>query len=243
MSWLYVANVVVLVVAAWALWERRLTFQSRWDAPITWGIALYGLGAALDSPWPGVAAASYPLTGKYYLPMGFGHICYLAGSVGIKSIYQRLLPDDAIDRFTRRFITIPIAAAAAVMLICLVASPVTSTMSEANLYLVRPDGWLQVYWATFLGTLMALTLVSMYGLTRLRLDDRSVMLNLLIASQVIGTLAALAIGVGVLTNHVEITGLMVWPFVYAGIIGGAVAAVVAWRHRISVLFGDERRSA
>lgn len=238
MGWLYLANVVVLVVAAWAVWERRLTFRSRWDAPITHGIVLYGLGAALDSPWPAVAAASFAWSGKYYLLTGLGHICYLCGSVGIRSIYLRLLPDNAIDRFTRRFIMIPIAAAAAVMLACLIASPVTSTMPQPNLYLVPPDGYLRMYWVTFLGTLTGLAMVSLYGLARLRLDVRSVMINLLIGSQALGMLACLSIGFAVLTDRVQISGFLVWPFVYAGIVGGAVAAVAAWRHRLLVLIGD-----
>ena len=230
------------MVAAWALWERRLTFQSRWDAPITWGIALYGLGAALDSPWPGVAAASFPWTGKYYLLMGLGHICYLSGSIGIKSIYLRFLPDGAAASFTRRFIVIPIAVAATVMAACLLASPITSTMPEANLYLVQPDGWLRVYWTAFLGTLTALALVSMYGLSRLRADARSVMIGLLIASQAVGTLACLTIALGVLTNRITVNGFLVWPFAYAGIVGGAIAAVAAWRHRMSALLGGEARA-
>lgn len=243
MVWLYAANIAVFIIAAWAVWARRLTLQSRWDAPITRGIALYGLGAALDSPWPGMAAASAPWTGKYYLLPALGHICYLSGSVGIRSIYLRLLPDAAIGRFTRRFLVIPIATAAAVMLACLIASPVTSRMPADHLYLVRPDGWLRVYWLAFLGTLMGLALVSLYGLVRLRVDSRSVMVDLLIASQAVGMLGGLAIALGVLADRITITGFMVWPFVYAGIAGGAIAAVAAWRHRMSVLFGDRPGAA
>lgn len=233
MTALYLANVLVLVVVAWALWERRLAFQSKWDAPITWGILLFGMGAALDSPWPGISAASYPLTHKYYLLMALGHICYLSGAaMGIKSIYLRLVPDDAIGPFMTRRILPAVAIASAVMLTSLVASPISSSMPEQHLYLVGPDGWLTLYWLAFLGTLTGLEIVSIFGLLRLRTDPRSVMLNLLIASQVVGTLACLAIGFGVLNNRDDIARTLVWPFAYAGIIGGAIAAVVAWRHRV-----------
>lgn len=237
MAALYLANVAVVVIAAWAIWERRLTFQSQSDSPITYGILLFGLGAALDSPWPGVAAASYPLTGKYYLLMALGHICYLSGAaMGIKATYLRLVPDDAIGPFMRTRIAPLIAVAAILMAGCLVASPVTSTMPAAHLYLVKPDTWLSVYWIIFLGTFIVLELISMFGVNRLRSDPRSVMVNLLLASQFVGTLAILFIAFGILTNRSEIPRILVWPFAYAGIIGGAIAAVVSWRHRVASMF-------
>lgn len=233
---LYVANLAVLFVAAWALWERRLSFASQWDAPITVGIALFGVGAALDSPWPGVAAASAPLTGKFYLLNAFGHICYLLGAaMGIKATYKRLLPDDVLAPFMRTRVMSLVGAAAAVMLMCLTMSPLTSVMPADHLYLVHPDGWLSVYWVVFLGTLTALELISMYGGIRLASDPRSVMVKALVATQVLGILAIGFIGYSVLTGNTEIARMLVWPFAYAGIIGGSVAAVVSWRHRIAQL--------
>ena len=236
MTSIYLANVLAVLVAAWAVWERRLAFRSRWDAPITWGIGLFGVGAALDSPWPDMAAASYPWTGKYFLLNTLGQICYLMGAaMGTKTIFLRLLSDDAIGPFMRRRIYPGIAAVATVMLTCLVASPVSSAMSAAHLYLMKPDGWLTVYWVDFLGGMMAMGVVSIYGLVSLRADPRSVMLNLLIASEVLGLFAIAAIGFGVLTDNDEIVRVLVWPCAYAGIIGGAMAAVYAWRHRIAML--------
>lgn len=236
MSALYLVNILVVVVAAWAVWERRLAFGSRWDAPITWGIALFGAGAALDSPWPGVAAASFPLTGRYYLLMVMAHFCYLAGAaMGIRSVYLRLLPDGAIDGFMRAKMLTPIALASAVMVVCVLASPISTTMPADHLYLVRPDGWMAAYWVAFLGALGALEMVSMYGLNLLRGDQRSAMVGLLIASQAVGTLAIGCIGVAVLSGRGGVAQTLVWPFAYAGIIGGSIAAVVSWRFRVRSL--------
>lgn len=237
MTWLYLANVAVVLVAVWALWERRLTFQSRWDSSITYGIALFGVGAALDSPWPAMARASDPLTGKFYLLMVFGHICYLCGAaMGIRATYQRLLPDAEIGPFMMRRIAPLIATASVVMLACFLCSPITSTMPADHLYLVKPDGWLTGYWIAFLGTLFTLELISMFGANRLRTDPRSVMVTLLVASQAVGSLAILFIAFGVLTGRTEIPRFLVWPFAYAGIVGGAIAAVVSWRYRTSLMF-------
>ena len=105
---------------------RRLSFGSRWDGPITVGVGLYGLAAALDSPWPAMPAASFPVTGTYYVLPALGHVCYLAGTAaGIRSVYIRLLLDEEIDAFMRTRITRVVGVAAVAMLGCLIASPVT----------------------------------------------------------------------------------------------------------------------
>lgn len=233
MSALYLGNIVVVAVAGWAVWERRLTFGSRWDAPITVGIVLFGLGAVLDSPWPAAGAASLPLTGRYYLLMAAGHVCYLLGAaMGIKAAYQRLLSDEAIGPFLRERILAPIAATAVIMAVCIWVSPLSATMTVEHLYLAKPDGPMAVYWIAFLGGLAVLELISLYGASRLRCDPRSVMVNLLMASQAVGTLAIASIAVAVLTGHGAVARILVWPLAYAGIIGGSVAAVVSWRHRV-----------
>jgi hypothetical protein len=73
---LYVANAIAVLSACWALWVRRHSFGSRWDGGITVGVALYGLGSALESPWPSLSAASFPLTGTYNLLPALGNICF-----------------------------------------------------------------------------------------------------------------------------------------------------------------------
>ena len=51
----------------WVVWERRLTFGSRFDLPITIGTVLFGAGVGLTAPWPVVAGFPFPFTGKYFL--------------------------------------------------------------------------------------------------------------------------------------------------------------------------------
>ncbi|MBU3749716.1 MAG: hypothetical protein FGM52_04570 [Mycobacterium sp.] len=239
MGFLYAANLVVLLVAAWAVWARRLTFRSRWDSSITYGIVLFGMGAALDSPWPGVATASYSLTGKYYLLMFVGQVCSLSGgAMGIRDLYQRLLPDNALEPFMRNWIAPMIGAASVVMLICLLSSPVTSTMPAQHLYLVRPDGWLTVYWIAFVGVFFALAVIAMFGANRLRADPRSVTATRQLLCLAVGSLAIVLVGFGIVTHRPEIPLLLVWPCAYAAIIGGAITAVTSWRHRLSSLFSS-----
>lgn len=53
-------NVLAVLVAVWAVWVRRDSLRSRPDAPITIAIALFAVGALLDSAWPALGAASLP---------------------------------------------------------------------------------------------------------------------------------------------------------------------------------------
>lgn len=237
MAALYLANVVVLVVAGWALWERRHSIHSRADAPITIGIALFALGAALDSPWPGVAAASYSLTGKFYLLMALGHISYIVGAgIGIKASFIRLMPDEYIGPFMRARVVPVVVIASTIMLVCITRSPLTSVMSVDHLYFAKPDLWLSGYWVAFIGALIALEGVSIYGGLHLRSDPRSVSVNFLITSQVVGIIGIMAIGFALVSGRWDTVRILVWPLAYAAIIGGAIAAVISWRHRISSMF-------
>lgn len=237
-----VANIVVVLVMAWAVWERRLTFQSRYDFPNTAAVALFGLGAALDSPWPAVSAASHALTGHYYAFMVLGHFCYMAGAaMGIKSVYMRLMPDDAIGPFLRRRIVLPILGAAAIMVISFAASPATSSLSVDHLYLASPDRWLTIYWVVHFGTITWLGIVVSYGVSRLRGDPRSVMLNPMLVSLVLAALAGVVIAVGLVLGHGQDVRIVGWLVVYGSFIGGAVSSALQWRHRVQSLLRPSER--
>lgn len=234
MKILIIANIAAIVVAAWAVWEFRLTtLQSRWDAPKSTALVLFALGALLDSPWRAVSEASFEWTGRFYFFTVLGHICYLtACASGVKYIYLRLLPDAAIGRFVRRRMVPAVVLATAVMVVSFSLSPATASLSADHLYLVRLDGWLAVYWFTFYATLLAILITAMFGVHRLRSDPRSVMLNLLMTSLGLGALSVVASALGLLTDHAESVRLYAWPITYAAIAVGAVAVVIAWRHRV-----------
>lgn len=234
MKILAVANAVAVLVACWAAWELRLTtFASRWDSPKTAALLLFVLAAVLDSPWRLMSEASYSLTGRFFFFTVVGHVCYLAACAsGLKYIYLRLLPDAAIGPLVRKRLVPAVAGAAAAMVIAFTASSRTASLSADHLFLVRPDGWLRLYWLTFYATLTTILLVAMYGLNRLRADPRSVMLKLLLTSLALGALSAVISGWGVLAGHAESVRLFAWPIAYSAIAVGAVAVVLSWRHRV-----------
>lgn len=238
MTTLYLANAVVVAVVAWAVWVRRDTFQSRWDAPITVGAALYGLGAVLDSPWPAISAASHPFTGKYFLLLTLGHISYLAGSaIGLKSVYVRLLPDEELGPFMHTRVYPLVYGAAAIMVVSMVASPVTNVMPVAHPYLTTPDGWLTVYFLTYYLTMAALMGIAIYGGLQLRRDQSSRIVDALIGAAVVGSLACLAALIGVLTGRAGFVAGVAWPVAYAATIAAAVTCAVSWRGREAALRG------
>lgn len=234
MKILIIANLVAVLVAAWATWELRLTtFRSRWDSPKTTALILFILAAVLDSPWRMMSEASVSLTGRFYFFAVIGHVCYLAACAsGLKYIYLRLLPDAAVGPFVRRRLVPAVFLAAAIMVVAFSASPLTSSLSADHLYLVRPDGWLKLYWLTYYGTLTTILAFGMYGLNRLRADPRSVMLNLLLTSLALGASSAVVSGVGLLSGNAQSVRLFAWPLAYAAIAVGAVALVLSWRHRV-----------
>lgn len=239
MTILAIANVVAAFaaasVAAWALWEMRVTsFRSRWDFPKTTSLILFAVAAVLDSPWRVLSEQSFALTGRSYFFAAVGHCCYLAGgAAGLKYVYLRLLPDEAIGPLMRRRLVPLVMIAVAIMAVSFSATPLTVSLSADHLYLVRPDGWLMVYWITFYGALTAMLLAGMYGLNRMRSDPRSVKLEWLLTALGMGVLSAVLSLVGLAVGHLDSVRLFAGPLAYAAIAVGAVAVVLSWRHRLS----------
>lgn len=239
MAVLAVANLIAVSAAAWAVWVRRDSIGSRWDAGITVGVALYGLGSALESPWPKVAAASFALTGTYYLLPVLGNISYLAGTaVGLRSFYIRLLPDDEIGPFMRTWITPVVAVAAAAMLVCAIASPATASMPAPTLYGVPLDGWLRLYFITYFVSATVLLGAAVYGGFRLlrRPASGAVVPLMVIAS--VGGLACLGHLAAILLteNHPAVPALALTGG-YLATTFTALVAGVFWRRRIADLRG------
>lgn len=236
MTTLHFTNALAVLACAWAVWVRRLSFRSRWDAPLTVGVALYAVASALDAPWPAIAAASFPLSGKYYLLNTIGHICFLAGNAaGLKAIFARLLPDDEIGRFMRTQIVPVVAVASTVMLVCVIASPATSAMPADYLYAVPLDGWLRVYFCTFFLTMTATLWMAFFGALRLNEEPprREPALPLL-GTVSIGSLACLGFLAAIHTGMNELI-LKLWPVAYLATTAAALTCAVAWRHRIAAL--------
>lgn len=238
MTLLHAAYLFALAAMAWALWVRRDTIHSRWDSPMTGSVALYALGIALDSPWGWSSAASHPLTGKFYLLNTGAHICILLGAcAGATAISRRLMPDDTQPAFTRTRILAPVCGAAAVMLVCVVASPVTSTMPAESLFLVRPDGWLVGYWLTFFVALSGVNGVIVYGALMLRRPNRSVTHDHLTVALAAGVVACAASFTVLITGQTGVFRAVVWPAGLLAIGVGAVATGISWKHRVAQLRG------
>lgn len=242
LSVLRIAGLAVLLVAAWTVWERRVTLGSRIDSGATVSTALFGVGAALDSPWSQIAAASHPLTGEYYALTMVGHLCYITGAaLGLRSIYRRLLSDDVFDHVMRKWLLPFVAGVVVIMVSSFSASAVTSTMPAVHLYLVHPDGWLTVYFLAHFGTMTLLGAICGYGIYRLRLDPRAVLLNLmLVALLVAAVCGGVGVGWGVITGRIETLRLVAWLLTYAAFVAAGVGSVLQWRHRVQALVQPPR---
>jgi hypothetical protein len=238
---LYVANAIAVLSACWALWVRRHSFGSRWDGGITVGVALYGLGSALESPWPSLSAASFPLTGTYYLLPVLGNICYLAGTaVGLKSCYIRLLPDAEIGRFMRTWIAPVVGVAAAVMLWCAIASPRTSTMPADSLYGLHLDGWLRVYFVTYFLSASMLLWAAVFGGFRLREGPNSGAVVPLMAIAFTGSLACLWHLVAIVSGRDQHAAALLGGYLATTVT--ALACGISWRRRVHAITRPRRDS-
>ena len=236
MTVLHYANALAVLAAGWALWVRRDSFGSRWDGGITVGVALYGLGSVLESPWPAVAAASFPLTGTYYLLPVLGNISYLAGTaVGLKSFYVRLLPDAEIGRFMRTWIAPVLAVAAPVMLVCVLASPATATMPADFLYGVPLDGWLRIYFTTYFLSVTMLLWAAVLGGFRLRGGPKSAAVVPLMVIAMLGSLACLGHLGALLSGHGQLIATAALSGGYLATTVTALVCALSWRRRIAEL--------
>ena len=233
MTALGVANIVLLVFVVWVVWERRLTFGSRFDSPITVGTVLFGAGVGLTSPWPVVAGVPFPFTGKYFALIVVGQFCFLAATAfGIKSVYVRLLSDEAMDPFMRRRIAPLIAVASVALVICFVASSLTLPRPVDQPSFGTLDGWLAASWLTYFGILAVLGLILSYVVARLRRDPRSVMHRALLLSLVPASLSAVVIGYALVSSgHVNVW-IAMWLINYVAFFGTAIAFVTQWRRRV-----------
>ena len=233
---LRILELLVVLVAAWAVWVRRDSLHSRWDSAITVAIALFAVGAMLDSPWPAVAASSFGVTGKHYVLTAVGHILYLAGAtLGLKTVCLRLMSDEAIGALMRRRIMPAVIVAAIIMLVCVFASPATSVMSADSLYQVKPDGWLLTYWAAYFLTMTGLNAVAVYGATVLHRDADAIMVAPLAVATILGTLSCLGFLAAIIAGKTGLVYNLLWPAAYVAMIAGSVACALSWRYRMRAL--------
>ena len=234
MTFLNLANAFAVLAACWSVWVRRQSFGSRWDAGITVGVVMYGIGSALESPWPSIAAMSFPVTGKYYLLPALGNVSYLGGTaVGLSSFFIRLLPDAEIGRFMRTWIAPVVGVAATVMLACVVASPHTSVMPADTLYGLPLDGWLRVYFTTYFLSVTALLGAAVFGGIRLR-DGSGAVIPLMVIA-LLGSLACLGHLAAILTGNNGLTPTLALLGGYLATTVTALACGIYWRRRVAAM--------
>ena len=230
------ANIFLLVYVVWVLWERRLTFGSRFDSPITIGAVLFGAGVGLTAPWPVVAGVPFPFTGMYLALIVIGQFCFLAAiGFGMKAVYMRLLSDEAMHPFMRRRIAPLVAVASVALVICFVGSSLTLNRPVARQSFAAVDGWLAVSWLVYFGFLAVLGLILSYGIARLRRDPRSVMHRFLLLSLVPAALSAVVIGFALVNRGDVNVWVVTWLINYAAFIGTTLSFVLQWRRRVRAL--------
>jgi hypothetical protein len=190
------AGVLFLAVAAGCcILYRRKSWRYRWDGVVTLSVGLQGVGFMLCAPIQVhyLGRWLFTLTGHGHLRDYFGHLCFISSAAAlIYAVAYRIAPDGTIERFMRR-IEIPATFAAAVMFVAILEARPLRHYPAGDLFNVRPDGWLRVYWFTYGLILLYLLGYLIYLLRILRQDPRSrVSANLYITASMIGLVSVVA---------------------------------------------------
>lgn len=227
----------VLVAIGWCLYVRRRSWRFRWDGVLTLAVALQAAGFVLCMPAQGrwIGRALFGLTGITHIRDYIGGVCYLAATCAVVyGVAYRLTSAEQLER-SMRFAEIPATVAALVMLVCLMSSRSLRVRGVDDFFQVPCDGWLTLYWLTYLGTCVYLLNYLVRLLLVVRQDPRSrVSADAYICAVAAGNAAIVAQMFHVLLPRLGVSSLWVWmPLCVASALA-ALGIGWSWRRRVRV---------
>jgi hypothetical protein len=222
---------IALIVTAWAVWMRRLTWANRWEASTTLSISLLGIGILFTSPIADatVGKALHAAAGRYNLENWLGHVCIIASAAAILySALCRLYDDEALNIIFRRWVERPIVLSITLLL----AMFVFGGLGATPLPMARqpPWGWASTYYALMCATVIYLLAYATRALVIIRRDSPTRRVaNLYLIACVSGISVCATRAVTALITPLQDDGFMVGIFgcLWLGIF--AVAAAYSWR--------------
>jgi hypothetical protein len=240
-----VLSAIVLTAVGAAVWSRRKSWRSSvWQDTMTLALVLEGVGFILVAPWQTdlLGDLLFTVTGTAHMDDYLGHLCMLASvSAVIMAVAYRLIPKSGVERFMLR-IEAPGAAAAIIMLVCILFSSNTKTQATYDFFNVPVDGWLRAYWITYGVTVVYLIGWLIRLLIILRADKRSrLTCDLFGTGCAIGLVATTAIIARVVAPGLHIPVQAVWAALSASIGFSAVAGWVSWRRNARSVSPPPRR--
>ena len=184
-----VLTALALAIGGWLLWRQRRAWRHRSGHVLTLSLVLQAVAFGLCSPMthPYISRLLFPVTHTAHLVDFLGHIVFIASVCAvIYATVYRLMRDDRVVLVMRRQVDRPVAAVAAIMLICITCSRSTRNPAEADFFDVPVDGWLRAYWIVYGLLLVYLMAYLVRLLLVLRTDRRSrVSADLLLAGAAI----------------------------------------------------------
>lgn len=233
--------IATLAVATVALWIRRDTWNTRWDAGATLNVALQSVNVALLSPrvsWH-LSPRLHTVTGMWNVEDLIGHLAYLGGLAALMymAVIRVRMTDDQRRRYFKRRLELPATLFLPLLVGCFVVSGCTDGYVVGLLFVpVTPA--LACYWLLFIAGAVYLLANTIWALLILRHDPRSVR----VVDMYLGAIGISLCSFVTAAASFAIDGLDVvtWLLIRAELVGYAVVAAYSWHLRVTTLRGRGR---
>jgi hypothetical protein len=234
-----VLSATTLAIGGYVLWHRRLGWRHHWRHVLTLSLTLQAVAFVLCAPQtnPYIGKMLYAVSHIAHLDDFLGHICFIAAaSAGIYAAAYRLMTEDELEVVMCR-VDKPAITASLTMLVCITFSHSTRVRAHPDFFDVPVDGWLRIYWLTYMVIVIYLLIYMMRLFLVLRTDARSrVSSDLILAGAATGAVAVAVIGLAITIPipgalhalHVWIWALVATPSAFA-----FGAGLWRWRAKIS----------
>lgn len=223
-------TLIAIFACAEALWRRRSTWRSRWDAAVTYGVALEGINVLCMEPGIGIPLSPwiYNITGVWNIEELVGHLLHLEGLMCVlyMAISRLKLSDGERRRMMRTRLELPGIVITAVAVALFVYGAPQENIGD--LMLTRPEGLMFAYW-------------SVMGLSTLYLASSSIWALSIIARnpecRPTANVCIFACSVSIATCVAGVTDLirpvpdLMWCMVRVELLAYTIAALYSWNYR------------
>lgn len=227
--------ILVLLITAEALWERRYTWRVPWETASTMNVALQAVEVALmKGPIERfVSPHLHAVLGMWNVEELFGHLCYMAGmSFMTYMLLSRLdMSDQQLSRFVKTRIELPATVFVPVTVLIFVLGGLGDS-DAMDLVLAHQTPWTRLYFMMYVAGVSYLLYIAAQALLVIRRDKS----QRRVANFYMCAVFLSAVSCAVLA--VNLWPMVTWVAVRVETAVYALAAVYSWRMRVKGMRGS-----